>query len=107
MNIDDLTDDELWQQLGPKPKRQAGFYSAAVLPTDILRMADVVITHELKFDSESFGALLKKLKAYQDDAMNQKATSLLRPPQWPIDSHPADAGDIVSASRRSSATSEP
>ncbi|EOV0984137.1 type VI secretion protein [Edwardsiella piscicida] len=92
MNIDDLTDEELWEQLGPKPKRQAGFYSAPVLPTDILRMADVVISHTLKFDAESFDALLKKLKACQDDAMNQKATSLLRPPQWPIDSHPDDAG---------------
>ncbi|WCF13575.1 hypothetical protein N4G58_07830 [Edwardsiella piscicida] len=107
MNIDDLTDEELWEQLGPKPKRQAGFYSAPVLPTDILRMADVVISHTLKFDAESFDALLKKLKACQDDAMNQKATSLLRPPQWPIDSHPDDAGDMASASRRSSATSEP
>lgn len=44
MNIDNLSDEELWQQLGPKPKRQAGFFTAPVLPTDILRMADVVIS---------------------------------------------------------------
>ncbi|WP_416041609.1 type VI secretion protein [Edwardsiella ictaluri] len=93
MNIDDLTDDDKrWQQLGPKPKRQAGFYSAAVMPIEVLRMADVVISHELKFDSTSFGALLKMLQESLDDVMKQKSTSLLRPPQWPIDSHPADAG---------------